>query len=151
VAVSSTGGGPGLRPLRVDSGADLEILDRLLERRDSVSGVLGVLGEEDVFKFNFEEDQLMRSDALDLAVLMERVERKLILYDLVAPVIPPLARLLAELDEPIDEVEFCFSPDRLDVAQARAIPLTEDDDVLMVRGPFDVGSRPFMLPPSARC
>ena len=113
--------------------------------------MLGVLREKDVFKFNLEEDQLLRSDALDLVVLMERTARRLTIYDLVAPVIPSLERLLGELADPIDEVELCFSPDLLGVGQAHALPHTEDDGVLMVRGAFGTDGRPFMLPPSARC
>ena len=151
VPVSSPGGGPGLRPLRIDSDTDLELLDRLLERRTSVSDVLGVLSEKDVFKFNLEEGHLLRSDALDLVMLMERNGRRLIVYDLVAPVVPSLARLLGELADPVDEAQFCFSPDRLGVVRPHAVPLTEDDGVLMVRGAFGTDGRPFMLPPSARC
>ena len=143
------GGGPGLRALDLDSMRDLALLDAMLERRAPVSDVVGVVREKGVFKFNQADEVLYRSESLNLIAALEREGRRLVVRDVVAPVMCPLRALLDELAEPVDEVVICFSPDRLE-SEAHRAPLAQDDGILMARGPFEPEGRPFMLPPTAR-
>jgi hypothetical protein len=84
-----------------------------------------------------------------MVVALDREEERLLLRDVVASRLPTLGELLRELPGPAAEVVFCFSPDKFEV-EAEALPVPEDEGVLMVRGPFAAEGRPFMLPPTAR-
>ena len=149
----SAGAGDGFRPLDTRSPSDVRLLHRLLATREPVSNIVGVVREKDIFCFNEGSRPLYYSEDLDLVVCMEIDATRLRLIDIVAPHMPPLAAVLEQVHLDIDQVEICFSPDRLD-ASARAVPHVLDQDgpsFLMVRGPFAAEGHAFMLPRSARC
>ncbi|ETX00320.1 MAG: hypothetical protein ETSY1_11645 [Candidatus Entotheonella factor] len=55
------------------------------------------------------------------------------------------------MPQPLDGVEFYFSPDRFEVETHAVAHLVDGDSHLMVRGPFAAEGQPFMVPRSARC
>jgi GNAT superfamily N-acetyltransferase len=145
----------GFRKLSDASPADVALLRRLLRTRAPVSNVLGVLEAGEVLIINeilsrrrFE--RIHYAEDLDLVAVYEVTGRTLHLYDLVAADIPSLEALIARVEADLDRVEIHFTPDRLRAGNvpARARP---PGDYLMVRGPFAVEGRPFILPPLARC
>lgn len=146
---------PGFRKLSDASPADVALLRRLLRTRAPVSNVLGVLEAGEIFVTNeilskrrFE--RIHYAEDLDLTAVYEVAGRNLRLYDLVATDIPSLEVVVACVDADLDRVEIHFTPDRLQAGNvlARAKP---PGDYLMVRGPFAVEGRPFILPSLARC
>ena len=147
--VESAAGRAGFRPFDADRPGDLELLDRLLDGRAPVSERVGVVSERDVFKFSNGSDRLHYSKALDCLAVFELDGRRLVLSDVVARELPPIAALLSEIAQPTSEVEFHFSPDRFDV-DARPELFRCDGDYYMVRGPFEAEGTPFMVPPPAR-
>lgn len=147
--VDAPGNGRGLRRLAPESDADLKLLDRLLEVREPVSAIVGVVRENAVFKFNAVTRDLDYCEALDALIVSEREGTKLNLLDVVAPHVPPLWELVRELDQPTDEVHIHFSPDRLDV-ETEPGPVPAHEGVYMVRGPFPPEKHAFMVPPTAR-
>ena len=147
--VGSRGGRSGLRPLDLGSRRDLGLLDRLLEEREPVSRLVGVVNEQACFKFSQAESELLYAEALNVVVSLALRDGRLELYDVVGPRVPVLAALLEEIDRPLDDVAIHFSPDRLDV-RVRAEPAPPEFGRLMVRGPFPPEGGDFMLPPPAR-
>ena len=146
--VRSTGG-QGFRPIDPASIEDVARLDRLLSERHPVSNVMAVVNEHDVFKFSQGAEDVYYSPNLDCVAAFEIEGRSLQLLDVVASKIPTIEALLDEVDAPIDEVVFHFSPDRFDV-ESRPEPHRYDGDVYMVRGPLRVEGELFMVPPPAR-
>jgi len=140
-------GHAGFRPF--DAERDLETLDRLLSERVPISGRIGVENEHQVFKFTNGADDLHYSEALDCFAVCEVEESRLSLLDIVAREIPPLDELLAQFEEPIDAVEFYFTPDRFDVETTPEV-YRWDSDYYMVRGAFELERERFMIPPTAR-
>lgn len=148
----SAGGRDGFRLLDPGDPDDVRRLNRLLETRQPVSEVAGVVGDKAVFCFNEGRRPLRYAADLDVLACFELEGRRLKLFDLVGRDVPPLGRLLERIPRGIDEVEICFSPDRLEV-ETESIPNVLDYDgpsYLMVRGVFPVEHRKFMLPRSAR-
>jgi hypothetical protein len=83
---------------------------------------------------------------------MEREGSRLRIFDIVGPTLPAWDALLARIPPPVEEVEFCFSPDRF-AAEAQATPWVFEHDgpsYLMIRGPFAAENTPFALPRSSR-
>jgi len=148
-SVESVGGKAGFRAIDPRSADDVALLDRLLTDRTSVSNLLGVVDERDVFKFTQGAEQVFYSAALDCVAVFELEDRKMLLSDVVAVELPSIDALLREVAAPIDEVVFHFSPDRFDV-DARREAYRHDGDAYMVRGPLPIESEPFMVPPPAR-
>jgi len=147
--VDSAGGGRGFRVLDACEPGDLAILERLLRERVSVSDVVGVVRERDVFKFNQAGGGVFYCEALDLVGVFESDGDRLVVRDLVFREPVPLARILREWADPVREVVLQFSPDRFDV-DAVPEPPPPDEGVFMVRGPFAAEGRAFMIPPTAR-
>jgi GNAT superfamily N-acetyltransferase len=152
VRPSWPGGGTGVRLLDVHAAPDVALLQRLLATREPVSQVVGVGAEKTVFCFNEGRRPLHYAADLDALLCLERHDRRLLLYDVVAPRIPPLDAIRPLWPQPVDEVVVCFAPDRLGVeTEARAYLLDHDGpSVLMVRGPFAAAGHAFTLPRSAR-
>jgi hypothetical protein len=75
--------------------------------------------------------------------------REATLLDVVAKTLPSIDQLMSALAYDIDEIVFYFSPDRFAV-EARTEPHRYDGDDYMVRGPFAIEGKPFMVPRSAR-
>ena len=144
------GGRAGLRRLDYASPADVELLQGLLGRRAPVSHRLGVVEPGDVFLFVESWRPPLYADDLDAAFALEIEGTTVRLYDVVAPVIPPLASLWDRLPREIQRVEVYFAPDRLDAELNPEPHVLDGDDHFMVRGAFPVPDGPFMLPRSAR-
>jgi GNAT superfamily N-acetyltransferase len=147
--VRSPGGRAGLRRLELGSASDAALLDRLLEERQPVSRVVGVVREKACFKFTQAASELFYAERLDAIIPMRLEGGRLALYDVVAPRVPPLRALLSEIDRPVAEVAIHFSPDRLEV-EARTEPVPREHGRFMVRGPFPAEGSDFMVPPPAR-
>jgi hypothetical protein len=135
-------------------------LTRLLDTRQPVSHILGVVREKAVFSFNAGKLPLYYAADLDVIVAFALEGTQLSLFDIVGSQIPPLDTILQRLPYHIDQVVTYFRPDRLQ-ADFRAVPHTLTDppgalggagpDYLMVYGPFAAADRAVMLPRSARC
>jgi hypothetical protein len=146
--------------MQAHAAIDLQILQRLLDRRSPISPLLGVVQEKAVFSFNARKLPLYYAADLDVIISLALEGTRLTLFDIVGSEIPPLRAILQRLPQPIDHIVTCFSPDCLE-ADFRAVPHTlmdppgalggEGADFLMVRGPFVAADRPCMLPRSARC
>jgi predicted N-acetyltransferase YhbS len=146
-------GTPGrLRLVDTRDADDIALLHRLLERRQPVSNVVGVVDEKAIFCFNEGHRPLHYSADLDVIVCLEMEGTRLKLFDVVGPEIPSMASLLDVIPGRVEEVAVCFSPDRLDVEIDATPYLFEHGgpSYLMVRGPFAAEDRAFTLPRSAR-
>lgn len=132
---------------------DIALLHRLLETREPVSNVVGVVQEKAIFCFNESQRPLHYIPELDVIVCMEQAGTRLSVFDIVGPKVPTLPAVLEQMSQPIEEVAICFSADRLAV-EARVTPYIFDHDgpshLMMVRGPFAPEHAPFTLPRSAR-
>ena len=141
-----------MRPMNMREANDIALLHRLLETREPVSNVVGVVQEKAIFCFNEGSRPLHYVPELDVMVCMEQEGTRLRILDIVGPKVPTLAALLEQMSQPIEEVTICFRADRLAV-EAQVTPYIFDHDgltYLMVRGPFAPENFPFMLPRSAR-
>lgn len=139
------------RLLNTSDPNDLKLLHRLLETREPVSNIVGIVNEKAVFCFNEGSSPLYYAQDLDLIVVMEIENTQLKLFDLVGTRICTLEAILERIPQRIEEVVIYFSPDRLGVdAQAFSHKL-DGDSLLMVRGSFAAEGERFMLPRSARC
>jgi predicted N-acetyltransferase YhbS len=142
----------GFRVLDPRRPSDVAALHRLLETREPVSRIVGVVDEKAVFCFNEGSRPLHYSADLDAIVCLEMDDGRLTVFDIVAPEIPPLDRVLDSIARRVDEVTICFGADRLS-ADAKAEPYVLDHDgpsYFMVRGPFAAEHLAFTLPRSAR-
>ena len=147
-----TRAGTALRLMNLEDAGDVALLNRLLETREPVSRVLGVVKEKAVFCFNEGSRPLYYSEDLDVMVCMEMEGATLRLFDVVGPGLPSLDVLLARLPQPVEEVAASFAMDRF-AAEALAQPYILDHggpSHLMVRGPLAAEGKAFTLPRSAR-
>ena len=138
--------------MNVQDANDIALLHRLLETREPVSNVVGVVHEKAVFCFNEGSRPLHYVPDLDVIICLEIEGTRLKLFDIVGPKVPTLTALLEQMAQPIVEVAICFSADRLAV-EAQVTPYIFHHDglsYLMVRGPFVPETSPFTLPRSAR-
>lgn len=152
VRCNSPGGRDELRLLDMKSHADVDLLMSLLVNSAPVSEVAGFVKDRVVFCVNEFDNPLLYSEELDAVFVLEREGKRLELFNIVGPKIPPLAALLERIPDPISEVAISFSPDRLDV-DAEASPWVFErggPDYLMARGPFAAEGHPFTLPRSGR-
>ncbi len=148
---NSIGGSNGFRLLNFTDTNDINLLHRLLETREPVSHILGVVKEKAVFCINEGRNPLHYALDLDVMMVMEIEDAKLKLFDLVGTKICTLKEILARIPQPIKEVEIYFSCDRLNV-DVQAFPhILDGDSLLMVRGEFAPVGEKFMLPRSTRC
>lgn len=144
-------GSNGFRLLNFADANDLKLLHRLLETREPVSNILGVVQEKALFCVNEGRNTLHYAPDLDVLVVMEIEDTKLKLFDLIGAKICTLNDIIARIPQPVQEVEIYFSPDRLN-ANVQAFPhIFDGDSLLMVRGAFAAADEQFMLPRSARC
>jgi GNAT superfamily N-acetyltransferase len=138
-----------LRRLSLARPADVALIRRLLDQRAPVSDHVAVTGGAAVFMTQIAANAAMDLDyagALDALVVSNQTAKSLVLVDIVAPVIPALARVLAVLGRSFDRVEILFPADKL----AWSGRVERDDTGLMIRGPWPTAfNRPFMLPPTA--
>jgi len=148
--------GRNARTLSMRLPEDIALVRRLYRTRCPVSDEFGLIDNEGVFFSN-----LLRSPSFRLSYL-PRIEAVVVwdqagaggrsrLLDIVAAEMPPSGILAAALGLPTPdaEIDVLFPPDRL-TGQFSAMPLRhEDGDLLMVRGPFGLEQKPFMLPLTA--
>ena len=147
----STGGINGFRLVNTSDPDDLKLLHRLIETREPVSNIVGVLHEKAVFFVNEGTKPLHYAEDLDLIVSMEIENTQLKLFDVVGTRIRNLTAILDRIPQRIEEVITYFSCDRLG-GDFQALPhVFEGDSLLMVRGLFAAENKEFMLPRSARC
>ena len=145
-------GSDGVRLLDTGDAADLELLHRLLDTREPVSHILGVVRERGVFCFNEGRRPLHYAPDLDVLLCLERDGASVTLFDAVGPRLPSLGEILDRLPGPIETVTLAFTPDRVGPG-AEPVPGPFHHDgpsMLMVRGPFAGEGEPFCLPRSAR-
>lgn len=147
----STGWLNGFRLLNTSDPNDLKLLHRLLETREPVSNIVGILDEKAVFFVNEGTRPLHYAADLDLIVSMEIENTQLKLFDLVAKKICDLDSILERIPQRIEEVITYFSCDRLGGDFQAFSHVFEGDSLLMVRGSFAAEDQQFMLPRSARC
>ena len=145
-------GRDGFCVLDPSDAGDVALLQRLLQERQPVSQVVGVVNEKAVFCFNEGSRPLHYAPDLDVVVCLEMDARLLKLFDIVGPAVPPLVHVLERIPQRFDEVEICFNPDRLAVQATPTAAVFDHDgpSYLMVRGPFAADGRAFTLPRSAR-
>lgn len=150
--VETTGGADGVQAINLRDANTISLLHRLLETRQPVSNIVGVVKEKAVFCFNEGSKPLYSVPDLDILLCLETEGTRLKLFDIVGPQIPPLAAILDRMPQRIEEVSLCFSPDRI-ADGAEPVPYVFDHDgptYLMVRGPFAAARHAFSLPRSAR-
>lgn len=141
----------GFRLLNLLDTNDLKLLHRLLETREPVSNIVGVVNDEKaVFFVNEGSNPLYYSSDLDVIVVMEIENTTLKIFDVVGTHVCTLEAIVERILQPIEEVEIYFNPQRLEV-NFQAFPHALDQAVLMVRGDFLAEREKFMLPRSARC
>lgn len=139
------------RALDLSDASDLRLAEQLVTSREPVSNTVGVVNEVGLFGFNEGKRPLHYAEDLDVIACLELEGSRLRLFDVVGTHLCSLADIVERLSQPIDVVEFYFSPDRFEV-EARAVPhLVEGDSHLMVRGAFAAEGQAFMVPRSARC
>lgn len=144
-------GSNGFRLLNLAEANDLKLLHRLLEIREPVSNILGVVQEKAVFCVNEGRNTLHYAPDLDVLVVMEIEDTKLKLFDLVGTKICTLKDIVARIPQSIEEVEIYFCCDRLNADVQAFRHIFDSDSLLMVRGAFAAENQQFMLPCSARC
>jgi GNAT superfamily N-acetyltransferase len=136
---------------RLDLRGDLELVKRLLDERVPVSDFVGLRHFGAMFLMNVAKSAHMRLDYLEdhdaIVVSDRRQYGPFTLHDVVGRRIPSLAVILGALGLRPDNVDIRLPTDKL--AYAGEPALTGKDTVLMARGCFVDGSRPFMLPHTA--
>jgi GNAT superfamily N-acetyltransferase len=147
----SVGGTGSLRLIDTSDSIDVKLLHRLLETREPVSNIVGIVNEKALFCVNEGRNPLYYAPDLDVVLCMEIKDTQLQLFDVVGTRICTLAEILERINIRIQEVVIYFSPDRLN-ADVQALPhILDGDSLLMVRGNFAAEAENFMLPRSARC
>jgi predicted N-acetyltransferase YhbS len=149
---------PRSRALSLAASEDVALLRDLFARREPVSQLLGLVGNEDIFAATalahpgWHLTFLPDNEAL---VVWDRADGITRLHDIVARRMPTASVLASvlELDAARDgrsaELELLFPPDQLAGSFAPVPHVPEDHDILCVRGPFAVEGTPFMLPLTA--
>ncbi len=147
----SAGGTDGFRLINTSDTNDVKLLHRLLEIREPVSNIVGIVNEKAVFCVNEGRNPLYYAPDLDVIICMEIKDTQLQLFDVVGTRICSLAEILERIPERIQEVAIYFSPDRLNADVQALSHILDGDSLLMVRGNFAAEGEKFMLPRSARC
>ena len=132
----------------LDVIADRGLIETALSRRAPVSSSCALVGAPGLFFERLAADADLRLAYLaetNTIVVYEIADETLVLVDVIAETIPPLAAILGALVRRFTTVKTLFRPDRLDW---RGEPV-RDDTGLMIRGTIPpVMSEPFMLPPT---
>lgn len=135
------------RPLDLAAAPDRARLADLLARRAPVSARGGLAGAPDLVAAVLEAAaDLACYDMGEGLVVIDREATDLVLVDIIAPRVPPMAEILGALATTPREITTLFAPDRLGWA---GVPRAEPNG-LMARGalPAELAA-PFMLPPTA--
>ncbi len=147
----SAGGTDGFRLINTSDTNDVKLLHRLLETREPVSNILGIVNEKAVFCVNEGRNPLYYAPDLDVIICMEIKDTQLQLFDVVGTRICSLAEILERIPQRIQEVAIYFSPNRLNADVQALSHIFAGDSLLMVRGNFAAEGEKFMLTRSARC
>lgn len=138
------------RALSLDEDADVAVLKDLFARRQPVSDLCAASDHPALFMLKTLEDEdvrLLHLPRLDALVAIETsTPDRLVLLDVVAPTIPPLARIAAAIDPRIEVAEVRLTTDKFGWTPAET---TAEDTGTLARGawPFDdrPGTEPIML------
>ena len=141
------------RLLSLADDADVALLLDLFARRAPVSDVHGASDHPALFMLKALEDEdvrLLHLPRLDAVVAVEASEPgeaggsgRLVLLDVVAPQIPPLARIAAAVDARIRFVEVQLTPDKLGWTPAEVVA---EDTGYLVRGVWPLDGMPDSVP-----
>lgn len=135
------------RVLSLDSDADLALLKELFARRVPVSEICAASDHPALFMLKTLEDpdvRLLHLPRLDAVIAVEGDDpSRLVLLDVVAPKIPPLARIAAAVDARIRFVEVQLTPDKLGWTPAEVVP---EDTGYLVRGVWPLDGMPDSVP-----
>lgn len=149
-----TKGRQALRP--VVSPADDSLFLRCFREREPLSHRVWIEDDGRIALFNMLYAasypaywSLHYSQQMDGFISFQLENRTLHLFDVVACKLPALESILDHFSEPIDDIYFYFSPDRLS-GDAMPEPFKYDDGYLMVHGAFPCDQL-FMISPLSRC
>lgn len=136
------------RRLSLADDGDVALIRAVFARRTPVSRLCAVCEHPALFFLKaLAEPEIVLEwlPDLDAVVAIEPgPEEELILLDVVAPVIPPLAAIAAALGGRARRARVRVTPDRLDWTPTEIVPM---DEGLMVRGPWLSPDRPAALSP----
>lgn len=138
------------RNLSLNDPHDLSLVRRLFAVRTPASDVFGLYRNEDIFVANALAHtgwQLTYLAAEDVLVIWDEGGERRRLIDFAGSNPPSQPALRALLGS--GEIDVLFPPDRLKGSFRPFRHAPEDDDFLMVRGPFLAEGRPIMLPLTA--
>lgn len=143
-----------IRPVQIETLADIALVRRLFQHRLPVSALFGLVKNEEVFFTNamtHKDWQLSYLPAADCVVVWDRQGSRRRLLDILGQRFPSMAELAAALDlvQAGEEIEVLFSPDRLTGHFQPQPHSHEDGGVIMVRGVFPLEGRPLMMPLTA--
>jgi hypothetical protein len=150
---SAIDGVPRIERLDIGREEDRATILGLFARRLPVSDHFGLCDDREIFLANL----LARRDwhlsflpAEQALIVWEQRDGTTRLLDIVAGHIPPMAAIAATLElSEMTEIKILFPPDGLTGHLTAAPYKTDDNVILMVRGPFAIEGTPFMLPPTA--
>ena len=100
----------GARDLDLRDPRDIALMKDRLRRRVPLSPVLGAADDAGVWAFYEFKSRIRYDGALHVAVIAERVDRTLKVFDVVAPVLPTLEDVVRIAGEPVDEVVVLHRP-----------------------------------------
>jgi len=136
------------RKLDLNNPADLSLLRQLADERAPVSLRLGVRRHAWLLLFHaavFFSQQLHYIESLDVVVISEVRDDRLLLVDVIGRQVPTLEQIYPFVGGAhVRDVDFGFAPDLLEVDRVTASVC--HDANLFVRGDFAVGSSPFRFP-----
>jgi len=145
-------GAPQGRSIDPGNADDLALLQDLLVRREAVSGTLAVVSSPAMFLINTQLDPDVRLTFIEQlsAVIAWKLDGgTLILLDVLAAPIPPLAAILGGLGVRPDRVEVLFRPDKLGW-NGEPAPASAHGTHFMIRGLDGLDLKaPAMLSPMA--
>jgi GNAT superfamily N-acetyltransferase len=141
----------GFRQLKTSNVDDVKLLLLLLETRQPVSNILGVVNEKALFCVNEGSKPLHYAEELDAIACMEIENNQLKLFDIVSSKTHPLSAILERIPQHVEEVSVYFGCDLLEGNFQASPHILDGDSLLMVRGKFPPEGQKFMLPRSARC
>jgi predicted N-acetyltransferase YhbS len=137
---------PDYRRLSLASDADLALLLDLFKRRVPVSEICAATDHPALFLLKaatHETIALVHLPRLDAVVAIETPEPDvLVLRDIVAPAIPPLAAIAAALGGSATRARVLLTPDKLAWTPTETTPATTG---WMARGPYAADGQPIML------
>jgi GNAT superfamily N-acetyltransferase len=143
-----------LRPVEIETAADIALVRRLFQQRLPVSALFGLAKNEEVFFTNAMTQkawQMSYLPASDCIVVCDRRRGKRRLLDFLGQRFPSMAELGAALGltQGDEEIDVLFSPDRLTGTFHPRPHSHHDGGVIMVRGDFPLEGRPLMMPVTA--